>query len=153
MSSDETPQKPRKSDAEVLEVMRKTKNWPPSAQILGISVVEVDQESGRLVAEFDAKPDFCNPLGIIQGGFLTAMLDETISLTGVTYSGRTSTVPTLEMKVSFLKAVKPGKIRAEGRVVRFGKTVAFLEGSLFSQEGELVATASSTAKVVPFPKK
>ncbi len=143
---------PSKSDTEVLEIMKRTKNWPPCAQVLGINVLEVNQAEGRLVAEFDAKPEFCNPLGIIQGGFLSAMLDETISLTGVTYSGRQSTVPTLEMKVSFLKAAKPGKLKVEAKVVRFGKTVAFLEGALFNAENELIATATSTARVVPFPK-
>jgi acyl-coenzyme A thioesterase PaaI-like protein len=52
--------------------------------------------------------------------------------------------------VSFLKAVPPGDVLAEGRVLRRGRRVVFLEASLFNADGtELLATASSTGLIVP----
>jgi acyl-coenzyme A thioesterase PaaI-like protein len=50
--------------------------------------------------------------------------------------------------VSFLAPSLAGKFRAEGRVLQLGKSIAFLEASLFNAEGELTATSTSTAKIV-----
>jgi acyl-coenzyme A thioesterase PaaI-like protein len=40
----------------------------------------------------------------------------------------------------------------EGRVIRLGKTVAFLEAELFDGENNLVARASASARVVDTQK-
>jgi uncharacterized protein (TIGR00369 family) len=54
-------------------------------------------------------------------------------------------VASLELKVNFLQRVGPGRVIAEGRVLRMGRRVAFLEASLFDPAGAVLATASSTA--------
>ncbi len=55
-------------------------------------------------------------------------------------------IPTLELKVSFLRAGYPGPMVATGEVVRLGKSVAFLEGSLLDGDGNLLLRASATAR-------
>ena len=54
-------------------------------------------------------------------------------------------VPSLEIKVSFLSAASPGLYRSYGWVVKWGRSVAFLEGELRDEDGALIARASSTA--------
>jgi len=54
------------------------------------------------------------------------------------------TVFSLEIKVSFYEKVGPGEGRVEGRVIRRGKRIAFLEASLYSPAGKLAAQATST---------
>lgn len=61
---------------------------------------------------------------------------------------RAQSLFTLEIKVSFYEKVGPGEGRVEGRVIRRGKKVAFLEGSLISPEGKLAAQATSTGVLV-----
>ena len=52
---------------------------PPRAAVtLGISIREVSPEAGTIEVEFEGKPEFTNPAGHIQGGFLAAMLDDTM---------------------------------------------------------------------------
>lgn len=51
---------------------------PPAARLLGWRLVAVDPQAGTIEVEFDAKPDFTNPSGFIQGGFIAAMLDDTL---------------------------------------------------------------------------
>jgi acyl-coenzyme A thioesterase PaaI-like protein len=64
------------------------------------------------------------------------------------HAGRPVGVASLEVKVSFLRRVGPGKVVAEGRVIRMGRRVAFLEASLFDAgTGVLLATASSSALI------
>lgn len=139
---------PTLSDAEILDLF--TGGFrPPSADLLGLEVLEIDQENSRVTVQFEARPDFCNPIGTVQGGFLTAMLDDAMAIAGVIRSGFTRHVPTLEIKVSFLRPALPGKMRAVGEVLKFGKSIAFFEGSLYDSEGRLVARSSATARMVP----
>jgi len=123
---------------------------PPAARLLGFDIIEADAEAGRVRIAFTARPDFCNPLGIVQGGFLAAMLDDAMAVAGLFKSGFTRMMPTVEMKTSYIAAAKPGRLIAEGRVLKLGATIAFLEGDLRTADGELIAKASATARPVAF---
>lgn len=122
----------------------------PAAELLQsmgfVRVVEVDREAGRLRAEFEALPRFCHTDGtIVQGGFVTAWLDFSMAHAAFLKAGYEVGVASLEIKVSFLQRVGPGRVIAEGRVQRMGRRVAFLEASLHDPSGALLATATSTA--------
>lgn len=116
-------------------------------------MLEICQAEMRIVAGFDAAADkFANPMGQIQGGYLCAMLDDVMSVACLVASGMTSVAPTLEMKTSFMRPAMPGPLRGVGRVVKWGKSIAFTEGELFDGEGRLLAKATGTAKPVPFAR-
>ena len=117
----------------------------PSGELLGSKVLELDRAEGRAVVEFAARPEFCNPMGRLQGGFIAAMLDEAMSIAGVAKGGFRYYLPTLEMKTSFIKPAKPGRLIAEGRVQRLTRAIAFLEGRLTDPDEALIATATATA--------
>ena len=88
----------------------------------------------------------------IQGGYLCAMLDECMSVACMVASGMTSVAPTVEMKTSFFRPALPGEITGVGRVVRWGKTIAFTEGELKDSEGRTLARATGTAMPTPFAR-
>ena len=122
----------------------------PAAELLAsmgfVRIVEVDRDEGRVRAEFDALPRFCHTDGtIVQGGFVTAWMDFAMAHAAFLKSGYEVGVASLELKVSFLQRVGPGRVVAEGRVRRMGRRVAFLEAGLTDASGALLATASSTA--------
>jgi molybdopterin converting factor subunit 1 len=119
---------------------------PKYVDLLGMRPLSA--EPGHVRMEFTASEQFLNPAGVVQGGFITAMLDDTMGPAAVAQLGPGYFAPTLELKVSFLRPVGPGKLVADGRVVHLGKSIAFLEGSLEDDEGNLVATATATARVV-----
>jgi uncharacterized protein (TIGR00369 family) len=111
-----------------------------------VRIVSVDRDAGVVRAAFDALPRFCHSEGTtVQGGFVTAWLDFTMAQAALARSPTPIGVASLELKVSFLRRVGPGRVIAEGRVCRLGARVAFLEASLFGADGGLLATASSTA--------
>ena len=51
---------------------------PPCAKTLGLEFVEIDGERGTIETRFEAVNSFLNPVGHVQGGFLAAMLDDTM---------------------------------------------------------------------------
>jgi molybdopterin converting factor subunit 1 len=123
---------------------------PAYAKLLGIRPLHA--EPGNVRFEFRAGEQFLNPVGVIQGGFVTAMLDETMGPAALSELGPGFAVPTLELKVSFLRPAYPGKLVADARVVHRGKSVVFMEAALFDEDGAKLATATATARIVPLKK-
>ena len=119
---------------------------PKCAATLGISITKVDADAGTIEVEFQGKPEFTNPVGNIQGGFLAAMLDDTMGPALAATLTRGEFAPTLNLNVSFARAAKVGGIKGKGRVLKRGKEVCFLAAELY-QDGELVASATATAIV------
>ncbi len=139
------------TDEAILERFRASKNQPTGSQTLGFELLVVRQADREVEVGFTARADLlCNPMGQVQGGYVCAMLDETMSVAGMITSGMTHVVPTLEMKTSFLRPAMPGSLRGVGRVVKWGRTVCFTEGELYDAEGRLLAKASGTAIPTPF---
>ncbi len=121
---------------------------PPSARLLGWRFVSLDVEAGLLRCAFEATDAFLNPAGVVQGGILASMLDEAMGPVTAAVSGGEVFAQTLEMKVSYLRAARPGPILGEGRIVQRGREILFLEGRLSDAEGRSLAVATATARAV-----
>ena len=121
---------------------------PPVAKLLGWRVADARPRDGWIRIVFDGKQDFCNPAGFIQGGMLSSMLDDTMGpAVFIMAEGRLFTT-TITMNVNFLAPAKPGPITGEATVTQLGKTIAFVEGRLTAADGTLIATASSSIRLV-----
>src|SRR5262245_4087754 len=125
---------------------------PPCAELLGWRLLDHDVDRGFVRIGFEGKREFLNPAGFIQGGFLTAMLDDTMGPALLIQSRGALYTVTIDMNVSFMAPAKPGPLFGEGQVVQCGKTVAFLEARLANETGELIARATATARVVPIER-
>ena len=121
---------------------------PPSSKLLGWQLLDARPEQGWIRIGFDGKKTFCNPAGFIQGGILGAMLDDTMGpAVFVMTDGRLYTA-TISMTVNFLAPAKVGRIVGEASVTQLGKTVAFVEGRLMAVDGTVLATATTSARLV-----
>lgn len=140
------------TDEELLARFTGTKRQPPGSQLLGFRMVRVSQADREVEVAFEATEQLTNPMKQIQGGYLCAMLDEVMSVACMVASGMTAVAPTVEMKTSFFRPALPGSIRGVGRVVRWGKTIAFTEGELLDDQGRTLARATGTAMPTPFAR-
>jgi acyl-CoA thioesterase len=120
----------------------------------GMEVESIDADAGVARLYFNVLPGFCHSGGrIAQGGFVTGWIDSAMAHAVIHRTKREYNVASLEIKVSFLEPAGPGRVLAEGRIRRLGRRVAFLEGSLYSEDGSrLLATATSTAMLVPYAR-
>jgi uncharacterized protein (TIGR00369 family) len=119
---------------------------PECAKTLGTNFTEVDAEAGTIEVEFDGRKEFLNPAGTIQGGFLAAMLDDTLGPALVATLDDGEFAPTLNLNVQFHRPGKTGKFVGNGRVVTRGRDICHLAGEL-RQDGKIVATATATATI------
>lgn len=121
---------------------------PPTAAVtLGWQLVSIDPEAGVIATAFTASDALLNPVGNVQGGFLAAMLDDTMGPALVATLGPGQFAPTSDLHVQFLRPARPGRLLGHGRIVRRGRDVAFLYGELRDEAGELLAVATATAQI------
>lgn len=119
---------------------------PPNCDLtLGLSCVD-KSAPGVTVWTMRVDERFLNPAGIVQGGFLAAMLDSAMGASAVTSAGdRKVNVANTEMKVSFLRPASPGDVlTCTATVLKPGSVISFVEAKIVNGDGKLVATASSS---------
>ena len=139
------------NDTDLLQLMRA--NPPEPVKTLNGELIEIDQARGACRFRFEVVPAFCHSDGrICQGGFLTGMVDTAMANAAIVKGNLAVAVPTLELKISFFEAMGPGIVFAEGRVMRWGGSVGFLDGDIKDERGRLIVHATSTIKIVR-PKK
>ena len=121
---------------------------PPAAATLGWDLIREDPAAGTVEIAFHPGKAFHNPHGTVLGGFVAAMLDDTMDPALVSKTDGACIPSSIDMCVSFVRAVGPGRVIGKGRVVSEGKTIAFLEGELFDEDGNLLARDTSSARIV-----
>jgi uncharacterized protein (TIGR00369 family) len=102
-------------------------------------------ERRELRMEFDIGLEFCHTVDIVQGGFITAMLDASMAHAVIATEHGKVRVSSIDINVSFLRPARAGRFVAVGAIIKIGRTVAFLKAELFTDQGDLVATATSSA--------
>jgi uncharacterized protein (TIGR00369 family) len=125
---------------------------PPISKLLGWRLVESKPEQGVIRVGFEGKPEFCNPSGSIQGGILASMLDDTMGPAAFIMTGGKFYTPTITMTVNFIAPGKVGSFVCEAKVVQMGRSVVFVEAKLMDDRGALIATATSTSRLVETAK-
>ena len=122
---------------------------PPISELLGFHLVEA--EAGR--AAFEDVPEFrhYNPIGTVHGGIAATLLDSALGCAIFSTIAKGEAWTTLELKLNFVRPISKdtGLVRAEGRVVHRGRTVATSEGDLKDRAGKLYAHATTTCMIFP----
>jgi len=122
---------------------------PPISELMGFHLVEV--ENGRAV--FEGVPDFhhYNPIGTVHGGFAATLLDSALGCAIFSTIAKGDAWTTLELKLNLVRPMSKhtGPVRAEGRIVHRGRTVATSEGDLKDSAGKLYAHATTTCMIFP----
>ena len=121
---------------------------PQFIHLLGGRMIDIHEEAPSCTFEFNISTAYCHSIDIVQGGFVTAMLDVAMSHAVFLYDQQITGVSSLEIKTSYLEATRAGKLRVEGTVIKQGYKTAFLEGRVYNADNILTATGSSVAKII-----
>lgn len=124
---------------------------PQIADTLNVKFFDINTNERTLSASFFIEDEFLNPAGYVQGGIVSAMLDDTMGPCLASLLDENQFAPTLSLNVSFIKGANPGKFTGKSRVIKMGKKVCYLAGVLFDADNDLVATATATASIIRMP--
>lgn len=132
------------TDGDLLRQLR-ARDRGPVVRLLGHNLVACDPDAQRVRVAYEARPEFCNPMGQVQGGFLSTMLEQAMVDAAYCAAGMDAGAVTLELEAQFLTSGRPGPILAEAWVSRLGRSIAFLSGQLQDGEGNRLLTGSAVA--------
>jgi uncharacterized protein (TIGR00369 family) len=138
---------PGVSGLEQLRALMASGRRPGIGQSLEFELAEVGD--GLAVFTGVPGPHAYNPIGTVHGGWAATLLDSACGCAVHTKLAAGQGYTTLELKIAYHKAVTTGTgpVRAEGRVLSFGRRVAFAEARLTDHTGRLYASATSTLLV------
>ncbi len=122
----------------------------PYWQTLGLELREVSP--GLAVFEAEIREGHLQN-GVVHGGVLASIADSACAVAGISKVFPANYATTINLQLSYLKAVTQGRIRAEGKCLRAGRNLLFCEAQVIDANGTLVCTASSQLIVVPVKAK
>lgn len=121
---------------------------PPAARTLGFELLEADPEEGSITVAFAGIEAFTNPFGEVLGGFVSAMLYDTVGPALLATLPAGQFIETLDLHTTFLRPAQMGRLIGRGRVVARSGVQAELDATLEDSTGDVVATATATARII-----
>ena len=140
------------TDDEIRALLSDPSRHPPCARHLGFELIDFSVGEGWAEVAFNPRPEFANPAGVVQGGFVCAMLDDAMSVAASISQRFAVIVPTLQTSVSYLRPTPIARVTARGEVLRFSSSGVTMQGMLRDTSGSVLAVATATAVPRPFPK-
>jgi uncharacterized protein (TIGR00369 family) len=117
----------------------------PFMNFLGLVPEHIEQGYARTTLPW--RQDLTNSRGDVHGGTLMSVLDFTLSAAARGSADGKEGMATIDMNTSFLSP-GTGDLTIEGRCLRRGASIAFCEGDVRRADGELVARATATFKII-----
>lgn len=126
------------------------RNGPLSnaAELLGWTFIEYTSKHRQMEVSFNAPATLTNPLGTIQGGMISAMLDDTMGPAVYANLEQGQVAVTVKLQTCFVRPVNPGHVSGQGRLVKRGRKYWYTCGTLKDADDNILATATATFKVM-----
>jgi uncharacterized protein (TIGR00369 family) len=121
-------------------------NEMPVGRLVGFEAIEAGD--GRAVVTLAAGEQHANPMGTLHGGILCDIADAAMGIAFASTLASDESFTTIELKINFFRPVWKALLKAEGRVVRRGTAVGYVECEITDENAKLVAKAASTCMVL-----
>jgi len=109
-------------------------------------ILEELHEDGATVS-YEVREEMTNPAGVLHGGMAAAILDELTGATVMVMTGRY--FASVNLNMDYLAPARLGdRVFARTRLVRQGKRLAHVEGTLRLASGEIIAKSTSNLIVI-----
>ena len=113
-----------------------------TGKIFQIKILEYSDGFLKLQADF---PDeTLNPDGSVQGGMMTSMLDDVTALLLVIESKGTIYPSSVNLHSHHHRPLFKSTVTATAKLIKKGKTIATVQGSIFDKDEKLAATLMHT---------
>jgi uncharacterized protein (TIGR00369 family) len=121
-------------------------NDMPVGRLIGFEIKEA--ADGRAVVTLAAGWQHANPMGTLHGGILCDIADAAMGVAFASTLVPDETFTTIELKINFFRPVWESVLKAEGKVVRRGSSLGYVECEITDENARLVAKAASTCLVL-----
>lgn len=120
-----------------------------SSVSLGFQLIDLDAKAMTTRVRFNGSAEFTNPAGYVQGGYLVAMMDDTIGMLTMVRAGKNRFPSTVDLHTHFLRPVRVGPVEVVARLRNVGRAMVFAEAELFDSRGKEAARATASLTLNP----
>ena len=121
---------------------------PEFLRLLGGEITAFDKERQACTFTFKVPFDYCHTGDVVQGGFVTAMLDAAMAHAIFGSDPSITRLSTLEISTRYENATRgQTPLTVIGWVTKATKSIAFMSGEIRTLDGSLCASAQSVAKI------
>jgi acyl-CoA thioesterase len=113
----------------------------PFLKFMGIELLDADE--GWVKMKIAYRPELRQPF-TLHGGAIYSLADSAAAHALTTLIMPDQFPTTVEQRINFLKAVKDQDVYCEARIVHLGKTLAYAEATMTTEDGSLVAKSAAT---------
>jgi uncharacterized protein (TIGR00369 family) len=128
----------------LLKDIQKEYEESPFCSLVGLKVSNF--EEGKVTLKIPLQNHLYNTMGTVHGGVYATLLDTAMAMT-IKSVVKVSSV-TINMNVNFIKAVSEGTLFVEGSITKLGYRIVLAESKIIDENGELLANAAGTFKVM-----
>jgi uncharacterized protein (TIGR00369 family) len=121
-------------------------NDMPVGRLIGFETKEA--ADGRAVVTLAAGSQHANPMGTLHGGILCDIADAAMGVAFASTLAPDESFTTIELKMNFFRPVWEAALKAEGKVIRRGSSLGYVECEITDENARLVAKAASTCLVL-----
>ncbi|HSW35961.1 MAG TPA: PaaI family thioesterase [Candidatus Limnocylindrales bacterium] len=118
----------------------------PYWELLGMKIV--CQEEGFARLEMPVKNELKQAYGVVHGGAIASLIDSSIAVAIISGLAPGESATTVEIKVNYLAPVVEGKLFAEAKIARKGRTIVVGIIEVTDATGALVAIGTSTYMIL-----
>lgn len=119
----------------------------PFPHLVGMELVDLEFDRCRIDLTLSRR--HLQPFGIVHGGVLATLVDTATFWAAFLRLPEDAGLVNVDLKLNYLRPVRDGHLRAEGRCLRAGRQVSYAEASVYEDGGELVAHGTSTLMALP----
>ena len=124
----------------------------PFLNFLGIEVGDI--ETGKAVIHLTIEEKHLRSLGMVHGGVTGTLLDSALGIAGASQAPDQHHAVTMQLNINFTKTAKQGdRLTTTGRCLHHGTRTAVCQGEAVNQQGQIVATATSTLMFLPLERQ
>jgi uncharacterized protein (TIGR00369 family) len=124
--------------------------FAPWVQDLNLSIEDIGNEGITMRLPADARLSRIG--GIVSGQAMTAMADTTMVLALAAHFGGFRPVATVDIAMSFMRAIKSSDVLCEARVRRAGRSLAFVHAELRAADDTQIAAVANGTFAIPDTK-
>lgn len=123
---------------------------PPVADHLGFRFISARPD--EVVAEVTVGPELINRNGVLHGGVIMALADNTGGTATFLHLAPGETTTTIESKTNFFRAIPAGDTaRAVARLIHNGRRTKVWQTAIYRGDGKLAAQVTQTQMILPPP--
>jgi uncharacterized protein (TIGR00369 family) len=118
---------------------------PPIATLIGFELKSASE--GQSQVQLVASQQHHNPMGTVHGGIYCDIADAAMGTALASLMEEGEIFSTVALSIQYYKPVQAGRLEAQARVIRRGKTIAHVECDIHDESSDHIAKAWSTCRI------